>query len=223
MIREAAKQYWKNSRRMLIAFSIIWLVLFAIVLSDTKANTHILLNTFHTPELDIFFQVITYLGTLIPLGIGIGVLLFNIRMGCFIVLAQVFAFIVTQPLKFLFAHKRPAVFFYDMNMDVPNAVDGISLNTAYNSFPSGHTSAVFAFSACLIVITPAKYRWLQLMWLISGWFVAYSRIYLSQHFAEDILFGSLIGMLSGFAAYLCLYRTSWGERPLFKCCKFCKR
>lgn len=222
-MRKALKEYLKNSRSMLIIFGIIWVGLFTVTFLDSKIGTHIMLNSVHTPALDLFFKIITYLGTLIPLGLGIAIILLNVRKGCYIVLSQVFAFLITQPFKFLFAHKRPALLFHEHDVELPNVVDGVVLNTANNSFPSGHTSAAFALFACFIAITPAKYRWLQLTWLIMGWLVAYSRIYLSQHFAEDILFGSVIGVAASIIAYVCLYRKEWGERPLFKGCKLCKK
>jgi membrane-associated phospholipid phosphatase len=67
------------------------------------------------------------------------------------------------------------------------------------SFPSGHTSAAFALFVCLVLITPRK--WTPL-WMILAWATAYSRIYLSQHFLEDILFGSMIGMLCCCSLYI---------------------
>ena len=67
------------------------------------------------------------------------------------------------------------------------------------SFPSGHTSAAFAFFTCLALMTPRKFAPL---WMTAAWAVAYSRIYLSQHFLEDILLGSIIGVLSSCIVYV---------------------
>ena len=222
-MRKAPKEFLSNSRSMLIMFSIIWMLLFVTTLLDNKLATHIMLNSFHNPGLDVFFKLITYMGTLIPLGLGFAIVLLNIRKGWYIVLSQIFAFLITQPFKFGFAHKRPALLFHEHDVELPNVVDDVTLNTACNSFPSGHTSAAFALFTCFIAITPAKYRWLQITWLIMGWLVAYSRVYLSQHFAEDILFGSVIGVVASLLAYVCLYRKEWGERPLFKRCKLNKK
>ena len=222
-MRRTTKEYIGNNRAALILFGIIWVALLVVAVTYDKVEGHIMLNSVHNSALDLLFKGVTLLGTMIPLGIGVGVVLFNIRKGCYIILAQVFAFIITQPFKFLFAHKRPAALFNDLNIEIPNAVDGIELHTAHNSFPSGHTSAAFAFFFCLVAITPAKYRWVQFICVIVAWLVGYSRVYLSQHFLEDVLFGSIIGVVAAVIAYSCLYRKSWGERPLFKGCSLSRR
>jgi membrane-associated phospholipid phosphatase len=85
---------------------------------------------------------------------------------------------------------------------------------AYHSFPSGHTSATFALCACLAAITPPKYRWLQAIWLIAGWLGAYSRIYLSQHFVDDILLGSIIGVFAAGVLFVIMFQKKWGDAPL---------
>jgi len=47
-------------------------------------------------------------------------------------------------------------------------------------------------------------------------FTAYSRIYLSQHFAEDVLLGSFIGVVMTLVAYALYQRKSyaWQEKSL---------
>jgi membrane-associated phospholipid phosphatase len=86
-----------------------------------------------------------------------------------------------------------------MGVGLPETVPGVHLRRAMNSFPSGHTSAAFSLFICLALITPRK--WAPL-WVVSAWAVAYSRIYLSQHFLEDILLGSVIGLFSTIAIYM---------------------
>jgi membrane-associated phospholipid phosphatase len=86
-----------------------------------------------------------------------------------------------------------------MGVDLPDVVEGVHLRTAMNSFPSGHTSAAFALFACMALISPRK--WAPL-WITAAWAVAYSRIYLSQHFLEDILLGSIIGVVSSCAVFM---------------------
>jgi membrane-associated phospholipid phosphatase len=86
-----------------------------------------------------------------------------------------------------------------MGVDLPETVPEVHLRRAMNSFPSGHTSAAFSLFICLALITPRK--WAPL-WVVSAWAVAYSRIYLSQHFLEDVLLGSVIGLFSTIAIYM---------------------
>ena len=68
-----------------------------------------------------------------------------------------------------------------------------------NGFPSGHTSAAFAMMLCIALIV--KDKTLSAIFCIVAILIGYSRIYLSQHFAEDVLLGSVIGVISALALY----------------------
>jgi membrane-associated phospholipid phosphatase len=41
--------------------------------------------------------------------------------------------------------------------------------------------------------------------------MAYSRVYLSQHFTEDVLAGAVVGTCTGIAVYFLVYRGRWGR------------
>ena len=98
--------------------------------------------------------------------------------------------ILTQLIKIIVMRPRPYTELSNLIL--------LDLGTDY-SFPSGHTSAAFALFTCLALMTPRR---LAPLWMTAAWAVAYSRIYLSQHFLEDILSGSLIGMISSCAVYM---------------------
>ena len=200
-MKNRLSEFWKENRRFLQAFLILWGCLLVFDLIYSKAEVHLMLNGYHSPALDFIFKHITKLGEGFPVYLGIVLLVFSWRKGFFVLLSQGLTFLVTQSLKFLFAHPRPATYFDQMGLDLPQTVEGVSLRRAMNSFPSGHTSAAFALFVSLVFITPKSFRW---VWLIMAWLVAYSRIYLSQHFLEDILLGSLIGVISTCAMYIIL-------------------
>jgi membrane-associated phospholipid phosphatase len=69
----------------------------------------------------------------------------------------------------------------------------------YNSFPSGHTAAAFAFFTILALFyqKPA----FQILCLLLAIFSAYTRIYLLQHFFQDTLVGSAIGLSTSVIVY----------------------
>ena len=184
---------------LLISFAMVWLCLLVFDLMYPKIQTHLMLNGWHTAGLDVFFKYVTKLGESFPVYLGVALLIFNWRNGLLVLLGQGLTSLVTQALKYAFAHPRPATYFKEMGIDLPATVDGVKLHTSFNSFPSGHTSAAFALFTCLALMTPRR---LAPLWMTAAWAVAYSRIYLSQHFLEDILSGSLIGMISSCAVYM---------------------
>ena len=192
---------YDNNKVLLISFTLIWLCLLMFDLMYPKIQTHLMLNGYHTSALDTFFKYVTKLGEGFPVYLGLILLVFSRRKGLLILLGQALTFVITQVLKFAFAHPRPATYFKEMGVDLPATVDDVKLRTACNSFPSGHTSAAFSFFVCLALMTPRK--WAPL-WVVSAWIVAYSRIYLSQHFLEDILLGSIIGVVSSCIVYLAI-------------------
>ena len=60
------------------------------------------------------------------------------------------------------------------------------------SFPSGHTTSAFSGALVLTYVTPKKY-W-GVLYLLLAIAIGYSRMYLSEHFFEDVVGGSVIGV-----------------------------
>jgi membrane-associated phospholipid phosphatase len=61
----------------------------------------------------------------------------------------------------------------------------------YNSMPSGHTSA--AWFMCFWISLAANKPWITLLMVFYAILVAYSRVYLFQHFPVDTAAGAMIG------------------------------
>ncbi len=89
-----------------------------------------------------------------------------------------------------------------------------------NSFPSGHTAAVFSLMLCLTLIFNKK-TWLSPIFFVLAVLTAYSRVYLSQHFAEDVLAGSLVGVAMTLFVYWLYQRKkyAWEEKSIVEICK----
>jgi membrane-associated phospholipid phosphatase len=86
---------------------------------------------------------------------------------------------------------RPNIYFKDIyNLHL---VKGVEILHSF-SFPSGHSATAFALFLCLSLITRKKI--MQLLYFILACLIAYSRIYLSQHFLMDAVAGSLIGVFT---------------------------
>jgi len=69
--------------------------------------------------------------------------------------------------------------------------------TTYTSFPSGHTTTVFAFFTFLSLLFP---RYIYL-WLMGAIIMVGSRILANDHFISDILAGILVGTISTMFIY----------------------
>ncbi len=69
--------------------------------------------------------------------------------------------------------------------------------TTYTSFPSGHTTTVFAFFTYLSIFFP-KYIYI---WFMGAVILASSRLLANDHFISDIFAGILIGTLSTMFIY----------------------
>lgn len=87
----------------------------------------------------------------------------------------------------------------------------------FNSMPSGHTTAVFCvFTALSLYSYKKTYGFVFFVLAVS---VAFSRMYLSQHFLSDVTTGSIIGTLSAWFCYLLFEEKMTGDtahKPLFR-------
>lgn len=95
---------------------------------------------------------------------------------------------------------RPIRYFagkYDLKL-----VDGVTMLTAH-TFPSGHSASAFGIFMLLALIIKNKY-W-QMLFFFLALTIAFSRVYLSQHFLSDIYFGSLISVIITLVIFV------WGE------------
>ena len=77
-------------------------------------------------------------------------------------------------------------------------VPGLNLHH-WNSFPSGHTTTAMGIASALMIIFYKDGK-LKTAFLITGLLVAFSRVYLMQHFYIDVLVGSLLGVCCTWAA-----------------------
>lgn len=87
-------------------------------------------------------------------------------------------------------------------------------------FPSGHTTAAFAFSLGAIMYDKRKYWPL----IFFGILMAVSRIYLSVHYCTDVLAGALVGSLGGVGGYylMCLLPEKYYRLDMIRYLPFLK-
>ncbi|MBU0721692.1 phosphatase PAP2 family protein [bacterium] len=131
----------------------------------------------------------------------------------FLLYINLFSGIISLALKWLFGRIRPwglrdggdsFGFLVFQNFDL-GFIEKIKYQfitladapTTYTSFPSGHTTTVFAVFTYLSLFFP-KYLWL---WLSLAIILASSRLLANDHFLSDIFAGVLIGTVSTMFLY----------------------
>jgi len=151
------------------------------------------LNTIHTLYLDTLFENYTLLGDGV-VSIAIFLILLLADRGALalqVITCYLFSGIISQVLKRLFHAPRPMALIH--NTGYPYFIDGVT-HGGMTSFPSGHTTSVFALATILALNTRDKR--LSLIYLVTAIVTGYSRIYLGQHFLADVVAGILIGVFS---------------------------
>src|SRR5579863_593508 len=162
------------------------------LLSVGKATSFIELNPYHRSALDTFFVYVTFLGDgrfaiVICL---IFLVLRRWRQALQLIAAFLISSLVAQILKNVFSMPRPKQFF---GAGYPYFIDGVT-HIGFASFPSGHSTSVFALATLLAIFDSNKRG--NILYLLAAIAVGYSRIYLGQHFLGDVLVGSGIGVLT---------------------------
>ena len=139
------------------------------------------------PYLGWLFNILTRLGSTLSILI-ISVLLYlsqRRREGILILASLVIGTFVTLPMKLAIARPRPFV-------TIPNTI--LFDKEAGSSFPSGHAMRAFAFAFMGSKLRPRLTVPLYLFAVL----IAFSRVYVGQHYPLDVLTGTLTGVLVGY-------------------------
>ena len=191
-----------------------------------KGDLHMLLCDRHTGVRDIFYRYYTHVAEWFPYIICVSLLLFGrVGDGLMASSCMVFSALTTQLFKHLINAPRPITWFAANLPDIQlPLVDGVRMNEWY-SFPSGHTTSFFAlaFVVCILLTRhprlPRIPRILvQLFLFVAATLGAYSRIYLSQHFAMDVFGGVVVGLTISVLCFAIFYRhmdQKWYNYRLF--------
>ncbi len=165
-----------------------------LLLFYNKVEVELWVNARNSPFLDQFFCFFTNLGDgIAAIVVALGFLLFNIRKGILLLISYLLSGLFIQLLKiFVFPDViRPVALIghsYPLHL-----VDGVKILSEH-SFPSGHSGTAFALFLCLASFTDKKS--LQFGAFLISVTIAYSRMYLSQHFLPDVIAGAVIGTIT---------------------------
>jgi len=160
-----------------------------------------------TDELDkaskYFFEPLGSGIITIPLSAGfwaIGVLTDNqraARVGLTSIKAMAITAVFTYAIKYATQRHRP----FDDEPPNPRIWEGPFGNYSTTSFPSGHSSVVFAVAA----VFASEYRdkiWVPIMSYTLASLAAVSRVYDDKHWASDVIVGSALGFFIGKFVYM---------------------
>jgi membrane-associated phospholipid phosphatase len=177
------------------------------IFCSDKLELHLFFNNFLvTPSLNFFFKYITYIGDgAFILLLTFIILFYNVQKSLTILTCYLASAGFTQGIKYMFFsdEDRPSLVFEIKHIPL-KLVEGVDLNI-HHSFPSGHTTAAFSLFFCLSFFS--KNNIFKLTYFLFALLVAFSRVYLSQHFFEDITVGSFIGVLFSFLMCYTLFET----------------
>jgi membrane-associated phospholipid phosphatase len=209
----------KAIHTVLFPFLIILAACIIVKLLFNKETIYFYINGLHFSAGDVFFPWYTHLGEVPAAAVLIIILLFSsYRMGFVLLTTYLFTTGINFGLKSLFGAPRPFQYFHDRVQDL-YLVPGVHMLSGFMSFPSGHT--VCAFTSATVLTYYARNKAWGYLYLLLAMLVGYSRIYLSQHFFEDVVMGAGTGIvlsiiwLTFIDKQAFLHTPSW-ERGLLK-------
>jgi membrane-associated phospholipid phosphatase len=179
-------------RPFFILYLLVLCACLIVKLLYSREQIYFAVNGLNSSWADVIMPYITDIGeglTVIILSAIIA--LFSYRKALLLASSYAVTSIVAQILKYLFDAPRPKVYFSDQLSHI-HFVKGLYIYTAH-SFPSGHS--VTAFSAAAVITYLCKNSGWGIPALLVAMLVGYSRMYLSQHFFEDVMAGSVIGVI----------------------------
>ena len=175
----------------MIPYLVIFLLCLLIKLFFSRDTIFFTVNSFHWALTDRIAPFLTDLGegytTVI---IATFWALFNYRKAFLLATSWGVTSLLAQILKPIFHAPRPAVYFHDQ-LNRIHFVPGVAI-LSLNSFPSGHT--VTAFSTAVVFTYLSKNKSPGPLFLLLAMLIGFSRMYLSEHFFEDVMTGSVLGV-----------------------------
>jgi membrane-associated phospholipid phosphatase len=178
-------------RVMLVPYLVILAFCLVISVVYNRDQIYFTINSWHFPLGDTFFALWTNMGDGITcVIISLLLLILNYRWGFLMATSYALTSLIAQTLKLIFQAPRPVIYFKDQASRM-YLIKGVEMLETH-SFPSGHSVSGFAMAVVLTYIIPKK-NW-GIFFLIMALLIAYSRVYLSEHFFEDVTAGSAIGV-----------------------------
>ena len=171
---------------------LFWILGFVLIMTTNQLELHKKLNGFNLSMLDLIVPYATHIGDgLFAILLVVFFFFFKKKNSLILLLSFLISSGITQLLKQVVFPNVMRPIHYFQNDDCFHLVKGVVIH-AQNSFPSGHATTCFAIFTTLVLFWKENLR-LQAIFAICAILFALTRVYLSQHFLEDVLAGSFIG------------------------------
>ena len=179
---------------------IFWALAITWVCLVDKLLIHKTLTFFQTNFLDVFFQVITYMGDgVFIVLISIVFLFINVRIALLQLISYASSGIISLLLKYSFFAESHRPYYFLKDDPTFHKIANFTYHIS-NSFPSGHTTSIFALMTIFALVYQQS-KLVSVAFFLCAILVAFSRIYLSQHFLIDVVAGSFIGLACAFGVF----------------------
>lgn len=204
-------QFYINSIRPNKAYFIGYTIFLLILLSlHLSFHRDILLEWFNSNRNAILNHLFIYASKIAEeegIIITFVVLLF-VRYSLFImtILSVSVATLLANLIKTLTNLPRPLHVYEHINNFTINFVQGVEVHR-FMSFPSGHTAAAFAMLFFFLFLSKNTFHRLGILTLSI--LVGISRVYLFQHFTQDILFASILGLFVALTFAFIFIHFNW--------------
>lgn len=191
------QKLFSENRGFIVCFLAWYFILSGYIFSRPDIQAFQLTNSNHSLFFDYFFTVITQFGDgLFVMTVAlVCFLVWSRRLGVAIAVTYIGSGLICSLLKKTFQAYRPGYLLQDD--PTFHALSWMPM-AHHNAFPSGHTTSAFALAATLAFF--AKNKKIGLLAFVLACLTGYSRVYLGQHFWDDVWFGSMLGM-----GFTCLY------------------
>lgn len=177
---------------MVVPYLLILIICLFIKLTFSRHQVYFAVNGFNGPVMDFFAPYVTDLGNgWFVVALAAIFSLFNYHKAFVIAIGYAITSLSAQAIKYIFIAPRPKLYF---GREIAHAhfVKGIDILSTY-SFPSGHTDT--AFMLAVMFTYWSKNKLWGPVFLLLAIMVGYSRMYLSEHFFEDVIAGSVLGFV----------------------------
>jgi len=180
-------------RVFFVPYLVVLMLCLLIKILFSREQIYFAVNSRNFPFGDFISPYLTDLGnfwTVIVLSLIL--VMFSYAKAFMLLLVNTVTALTAQVVKHIFDSPRPTLYFQSQLAHI-HFVKGVEM-LRLHSFPSGHT--VTAFSTAVLFTYWAKNKFWGFPLLILAMCVGYSRMYLSEHFFEDVTAGSVIGTIT---------------------------